>query len=349
MSSTLEADTLRQNRSDGQSNAISANARQPATRRRSSANMQGGFRSLQEPQQARKVANGLGWFSIGLGVAELVAPDTMARLVGVKPTSKSRTLLRIAGARELTHGLGILSNNQPKGWVWSRVAGDMMDLSMLGSAMNKDDTDRSRLNVATVAVLGVTALDIMTGNGLSNEQSMRAAERRETGIHVKRSITIARPRQEVYAFWHDFQNFSRFMKHVESVTDTGNGRSHWRAKAPAGASVEWDAETTADQPNELIAWRSLPPSDVNNSGVVRFTDAPGGRGTEVHVDLKYDPPGGKLGALFAKIFGEEPSIQIADDLRRLKQVLEIGEPVLSDATVTDGPHPAQPPRFHYRG
>jgi uncharacterized membrane protein len=349
MSSTLEADTLRQNRSDGQSNAISANTRQPAARSRSSMNMQGGFRSLQQPQQARKVANGLGWFSIGLGVAELVAPDSVARLVGVKPTSTSRTLLRVAGARELTAGLGILSNNQPRGWVWSRVAGDMMDLSMLGSAMTKDGTDRTRLNAATVAVLGVTALDIMTGNGLSNQQGTRTGARRDTGIHVKRSITIGRPREEVYAFWHDFQNLPRFMKHLESVTVTGNGRSHWRAKAPAGASVEWDAEVTADQPNELIAWRSVANSDVNNAGVVRFTDAPGDRGSEVHVDLRYDPPGGTLGALFAKIFGEEPSIQIADDLRRFKQVMEIGEPMLSDATVVDGPHPAQPPRFQNRG
>jgi uncharacterized membrane protein len=282
-------------------------------------------------------------------VAELVAPDSVARLVGVKPTSTSRTLLRVAGARELTAGLGILSNNQPKGWVWSRVAGDMMDLSMLGSAMNKDDTDRTRLNAATVAVLGVTALDIMTGNGLSSQQGARTGASRDTGIHVKRAITIGRPRQEVYAFWHDFQNLPRFMKHLESVTVTGNGRTHWKAKAPAGASVEWDAEATADQPNELIAWRSVANSDVSNAGVVRFTDAPGDRGTEVHVDLRYDPPGGTLGALFAKIFGEEPSIQIADDLRRFKQVMEIGEPMLSDATVTDGPHPAQPPRSQSRG
>jgi uncharacterized membrane protein len=139
------------------------------------------------------------------------------------------------------------------------------------------------------------------------------------------------------------------MKHLESVTVTGTGRSHWKAKAPGGASVEWDAETTIDQPNEVIAWRSVANSDVNNEGVVRFTDAPGGRGVEVHVDLRYDPPGGKLGALFAKVFGEEPGIQIADDLRRFKQVMEIGEPMMSDATVTDGPHPAQPSRMQDRG
>jgi uncharacterized membrane protein len=198
-------------------------------------------------------------------------------------------------------------------------------------------------------VLGVTALDIMIGNGLSSQQGTRAGAGRATGIHVKRSITIGRPRQEVYEFWHDFQNLPRFMKHLEYVTVSGDGRSHWKAKAPAGASVEWDAEVTSDQPNELIGWRSVANSDVNNAGMVRFIDAPGGRGTEVHVDLRYDPPGGTLGALFAKIFGEEPGIQIADDLRRFKQVMEIGEPMMSDATVTDRPHPAQPLRMQGHG
>jgi uncharacterized membrane protein len=354
MSSTMDTDTLRQSRSDRQSNAMLSNNRQSSMRNRSSpGNGQGGLRGLQQPQQIKKLATGLGWFSIGLGVAELVAPDTIARLVGVKPTNTARTVLRVAGARELAHGIGILAsnqrNNQPTGWVWSRVAGDVMDLSLLGTAMSKDDNDRSRLNAATVAVLGVTALDIMAGNGLSSQQSERMGGRRAAGIHVKRSITIGRPREEIYSFWHDFQNLPRFMRHLESVTITGSGRSHWKAKAPAGATVEWDAETTADQPNELIAWHSLGNSDVDNSGMVRFTDAPGGRGTEVHVDLRYDPPGGTFGAMFAKMFGEDPGTQIADDLRRLKQVLEIGELVLSDATVTEGPHPAQPPRLYSRG
>jgi uncharacterized membrane protein len=344
MSSTMDADTLRQSRGDRQSNAMPANDRQSSMRNRS-ANGNGGsvLRKLQQPQQVKKIATGLGWFSIGLGVAELIAPDSVARLVGVKPTSTSRTLLRVAGARELAAGLGILSHDQPTGWVWSRVAGDVLDLSMIGAAMNRNDTDRTRLNAATAAVIGVTALDIVAGNGLSSRNSARAAGGgRASGIHVRRSITVGRPREEVYSFWHDFQNLPRFMKHLESVTMTGNGRSHWKAKAPAGSSVEWDAEITADQPNELIAWHSLGNSDVSNSGMVRFTQAPGGRGTEVHVDLRYDPPGGAIGALFAKMFGEEPGGQIADDLRRFKQVMEIGEVMVSDATVTEGPHPAQP-------
>lgn len=344
MSSTMDADTLGQSRGDRQNNAMRANNRQTSMQNRSAAgNDQSVLRKLQQPQQVKKIATGLGWFSIGLGVAELIAPDRVARLVGVKPTSTSRTLLRVAGARELAAGLGILSNDRPTGWVWSRVAGDVLDLSMIGAAMNDKDTDRSRLNAATAAVIGVTALDIVAGNGLSTQKNARAgAGGRASGIHVKRSITVGRPREEVYSFWHDFQNLPRFMKHLESVTNRGDGRSHWKAKAPAGSSVEWDAEVTADQPNELIAWHSLGNADVRNSGMVRFTDAPGGRGTEVHVDLHYDPPGGTLGALFAKMFGEEPGGQIADDLRRFKQVMEIGEVMVSDATVTEGPHPAQP-------
>jgi uncharacterized membrane protein len=342
MSSTMDADTLRATRGGRQSSARAVSNRQSSMRNRSSAgNGESVLRKLQQPQQVKKIATGLGWFSIGLGVAELVAPDRVARLIGLRPTSTSRNLLRAFGARELAAGIGILSAERPTGWVWSRVAGDVMDLSMLGTAMSKDDTDRTRLNAAAAAVIGVTALDIVAGNGLSSQQGARNGSR-GSGIHIKRSITVARPREEVYSFWHDFQNLPRFMKHLESVTDMGHGRSHWKAKAPAGSTVEWDAEITADQPNELIAWHSLGNADVSNSGMVRFVQAPGGRGTEVHVDLRYDPPGGALGALFAKMFGEEPGGQIADDLRRFKQVMEIGEVMLSDATVTDGPHPAQP-------
>lgn len=149
-------------------------------------------------------------------------------------------------------------------------------------------------------------------------------------MHVTKTVTILRPVEEVYAFWRDFENLPRFMYHLELVESLGAQRSHWVAKAPAGKSVEWDAEVTDDRPNELISWQSVgTDDDVRNSGSVRFTKAPGDRGTEVRVDLYYDPPGGKTGAVIAKLFGEEPTIQINDDLHRLKQVLETGEVVRS--------------------
>jgi uncharacterized membrane protein len=160
---------------------------------------------------------------------------------------------------------------------------------------------------------------------------------------VTEAITINRSRNEVYGFWQNFENFPRFMAHLESVQVIDQRRSHWRAKAPGGTTVEWDAEMVEDRPNELITWRSLPDSEVPNSGSVRFRDAPGSRGTEVIVELRYQPPGGRLGALLAKLFGKEPSQQVKGDLRRLKQVMEIGEIVHSDASIHRGLHPAQPP------
>jgi len=161
-------------------------------------------------------------------------------------------------------------------------------------------------------------------------------------IHTRRAITVGRPVEEVYNFWHNFENLPQFMRHLESVTTTGERRSHWKAKAPAGASVEWDAETTDDRPNELIAWRSVEGSDVYNAGTVRFREAPGGRGTEVRVDIEYDPPFGKLGSKVAMLWREEPGQQVQDDLRHFKQVMETGEIVVSDSTKQRGPHPAQP-------
>jgi uncharacterized membrane protein len=162
---------------------------------------------------------------------------------------------------------------------------------------------------------------------------------------VNKSIVINASAEEVYQFWRDFENLPQFMRYLESVTVTGEGRSHWVAKAPGG-SVEWDAEITEDRPNQSISWRSLEGSEVETSGTVRFEPAVGGRGTVVHVQLDYNPPGGALGALFAKLFGEDPDGQMQTDLRRFKQVIELGEVVVSDGTLTGEGYteqrPAQP-------
>lgn len=150
-------------------------------------------------------------------------------------------------------------------------------------------------------------------------------------LQVSKSVTIKRPRHEVYDFWRNLENLPRFMQHLETVR-VADRRSHWVAKAPAG-TVEWDAEIVEEQANELIAWRSLPESDIRHQGSVRFREAPADRGTEVDVQLQYDAPGGKAGAMIAKLFGEEPMQQIRDDLRRFKQVMETGEVVLSEGSL----------------
>lgn len=158
----------------------------------------------------------------------------------------------------------------------------------------------------------------------ANEQDAGAAPWNRQ-IHVRQSIAITKPREEVYAFWRKLENLPRFMKHLESVTQTGESQSHWVARGPGGAKVEWDAMITEERPNELLAWESVDGSQVPNRGAVTFEDAPGGRGTEIHVELSYNPPAGVLGAAIAKLFAEEPKGQIADDLRRLRALLETGE------------------------
>jgi uncharacterized membrane protein len=165
-------------------------------------------------------------------------------------------------------------------------------------------------------------LGISTAEGSDNPNVSVPAHR---GLKVEKSVTVNKSPEELYRFWRNFENLPRFMDHLESVHVEGIGRSHWVAKAPAGTTVEWDAEIYNEKENELIAWRSLEGADVDNAGSVRFEAGPEGRGTTVRVSLKYDPPGGIIGATFAKLFGEEPSQQIEEDLRRFKQVMEAGE------------------------
>ena len=167
------------------------------------------------------------------------------------------------------------------------------------------------------------------------QHSPVASVQHKHGIKIERSVTIKKSPEELYKFWRDFDNLPKFMQHVESVRVDDEKHSHWVIKAPAGRTVEWDAVIHNERENELIAWRSLE-GQVNNAGTVLFHPAPGGRGTEVKVVLEYEPPGhtGALGATIAKLFGEEPAIQVADDLRRFKQLMETGE----IATVEGQPH-----------
>ncbi len=144
-------------------------------------------------------------------------------------------------------------------------------------------------------------------------------------IKVEKTVTINKPKEELYRFWRKFEKLPHFMKHLKSVTTISDKRSHWVANAPMGASVEWDADIIEDRENEFISWASVEGADVDNSGFVRFKPAPGERGTEVKVVIEYAPPGGVVASAFAKLFGEEPEQQIGDDLRRFKQLMEAGE------------------------
>jgi uncharacterized membrane protein len=148
-------------------------------------------------------------------------------------------------------------------------------------------------------------------------------ERRE-GTRIEQAVVIARPRDELFRFWRRFDNLPRFMDNLESVTVLDSRRSRWVAKGPLGFRVEWEAEVDYEVPDELISWRSVPGSQVEQTGSVQFTPAPGG-GTEVRTVLRYAAPAGRIGDSLAHILGEEPARQVADDLRRFKQVMEAGE------------------------
>ena len=155
--------------------------------------------------------------------------------------------------------------------------------------------------------------------------NLNVSVRAGRGFKVEKSLTINRTPAELYSFWRNFANLPRFMSHLEEVRPNDPIYSHWIVRGPAGTSVEWDAMVYNEKENELIAWRTLEGADVDHAGSVHFTPAPGGRGTEVRVVLKYDPPAGKVGATVAKLFGENPEQQIEEDLRRFKQVMEAGE------------------------
>ena len=176
----------------------------------------------------------------------------------------------------------------------------------------------------TVAAGGAMALGAAL---LYREFSSRGDTRRRLGgargIHVEESITINRPIGEVYRFWRNFENLPQFMQHLESVAVREAGLSHWVARGPAGMLVEWDARIINEIDDRLIAWQSVEGSTIATAGSVNFDET--ANGTRVRIHFQYSPPAGRLGAAVAWVFGEEPGLQVHEDLRRFKQLLETGE------------------------
>lgn len=199
---------------------------------------------------------------------------------------------------------------------------------------------RSRFERGMTIGLGI-ALAMAGVGAVAARRSQRKALPAK-GVTAANQITIDRPIEDVYAFWRDLANLPRFMTHLESVQVVGARHAHVRAKPMGGHGLEWDAELVEDRPNEKLAWRASEGGPIRGEGAATFRRAPGGRGTEVRVELSFQPPGGAIGVALAKLFGKAPGLVIGTQLRRLKQLLEIGEITRSDASVHEGPHPAQP-------
>jgi uncharacterized membrane protein len=304
----------------------------------------------------QRIAQGLGAMSLGLGAVSVVAPDAVCRAIGIAPTADRTTLARVVGVREFGHAALLLGNRDPAPGAWSRVGGDLLDIGLMVIALGSPRVRRDRVTTVILGLVAITAIDVAAsvvtsrassnGNGSysGNGTGRMPDQAHQTGRPVRQSITVDRSPDEAYAYWRKLEQLPTFMEHLESVESRPDGTSHWKAKAPLGTSVEWDAEIIEDQPGQRIAWRSIEGSGIKNGGSVEFRRAPKDQGTEVVVEMSYEPPAGQLGAVVAKLLGEEPDIQVSDDLRRFKQLLEVGEVVRSDATIVGrrGQRPAQP-------
>jgi uncharacterized membrane protein len=256
-------------------------------------------RAEREGSGADGLSRGLGWFSIGLGLAQLVAPTRVARLAGAEPDGDTIRLMRALGAREFLSGVGILSGQRSDAWIRARVAGDMMDLALLARLMTSESAERGKTVAATLAVAGVTALDLLAARRAdsaskraesASEQPDEPASVQPGTRTIRRAVTINRPPDEVAAFWRQ-------------LASNGEGLDEH----------------------------------------VRFVAAPGGRGTEVHLLRTYDKPG-PIAAVIAKLRHRDPEQLVFDELLALKQIIETGDIVVSDAWLNGptAPHPAQP-------
>lgn len=282
-----------------------------------------------QPPAATALARGLGLFSLALGAAEIAMPALLARAIGIKATPATTLVTRLMGAREIAAGVAVLVAPKSPLPLWMRVAGDAVDLSLLAAAKR---TSGVRLLGALAAVGGVTALDIVG-----------AVKNQRAHVHANRpvifSVTINKPPREVYAFFRDFSRLPRFMDYLESVEEHDRTHSRWTAKTPVGKTISWDAEITEDVPGERIAWQSVEGSPIKTRGRVTFSSTPAGELTEVRVEMQLGFSGIGPSAALAKVFTKP---QIKGDLRRLKQVMETGEVLYSDASAVRRPHPSQP-------
>jgi uncharacterized membrane protein len=275
------------------------------------------------------LGRGVGFVSLGLAAAQLAVPRTLLRTVGIRPSTPAAAIVRAIGLAKLGLGLGILIGPRRRLPLLVRAAIDVVDLGLVSLAGRTRSNPRRLFGAAAVA--GVGAI-----NTIAAVKAQKAfAEANEIVMY---SVTINKPIHEVYAFFRRFERLPTFMEHLAEVRELDDRRSHWVARLPLGRTVEWDAEITVDRPGEAIAWQSTADSRVQTSGRVMFETAPGSSLTEVRVEMKLGTAGHES-SLLAKLFAKP---QLKGDLRRLKQVLETGEVLFSDASAHKGKHPAQP-------
>jgi uncharacterized membrane protein len=280
------------------------------------------WRSAFKETNADRLAKFLGWFSIGLGITEVMFPRSVAKAIGAP---KHPMLTRLMGFREIAAGVGILNTPQRAAWVKARIGGDAIDLALLMRSYGAEDSGPMRLTGATAMVAGVTALDIVCAQQLSKgpAAAMESAAKPGT-VRAEASFAINKSPEECYRFWRNPENLPQFMKYLESVRVTGDRTSRWNLKL-GGRTAEWDSQIISDTPNEEIAWQSMPGSTIETSGSVHFEPRLSGPGSIVRVAMQYTPPAGQLLALINPLMETVSEYQLREDLRHLKNLMETGE------------------------
>lgn len=281
-------------------------------------------------QTFHRVARALGWFSVGLGLTELISGKTLDRYLGA---GGHEGTLRLFGLREIAAGVIILAQKEPSaGSVWSRVGGDVMDLIFLGKALEeqRNATKQERLSVATATVAAVTALDVFCAWKLGQD-SKPDEQAQEDATSVKTSVTINGSPEQLYQLWRDPRTLPQVMGHFATVTAKADDQAHWAVNGPAKTSLQWDSQIVHEEPGRSLRWYSTAGAKVPNGGSIKFAPATGGRGAVATLEIDFHPPGGSFGQRAAKVLGVVPQVLAVKALRRFKSLAEAGEiPTLQD-------------------
>lgn len=281
-------------------------------------------RNKTSPMKAtHRLARGLGWFSVCLGLAEIISGRELDRYLG---TGRRQGILRLFGLRELGAGAVILAQREPNAAsVWSRVGGDVMDLIFLGTALEHqgNKTRLERLTVATTTVAAITALDIYCAWQLGRTPKTSEEESVQVG-RAEANSTINGTPEELYALWRDPETLTQVMGHFATVAAKSEDHAEWTVHGPAGTTLQWESQIVQEEPGQFLRWYSLQGAKIPNGGSIKFAPAVGGRGTVATLSVDFNPPGGVFGKAAAKAVGMVPHALAIQALQRFKRLAEKG-------------------------
>ena len=267
------------------------------------------------PAAGQASARALGWFSIGLGLSELLMPEKLARAIGFR---RNPLWLRVMGAREIAAGIGILAAQRPgAGLLQLRVLGDAIDLGLLASAWGPAGRHRDRLSVATAAVVGVTVLDVLATRQL-------ASQAREP-LQLHSSIAVQGTPDTIYRRLRELRRLPEYLSHVASIELQGEQGFRLQSDIDFGGGSRWQGRIVEDVPAQRITWELAPESPMRARGQFELSALPGDRGTLLRATLTLEPAAPKLASVLARLFGSAPEQLLMRELRRFKQFIETGE------------------------